>query len=211
MIGLIGPMFIFCRRCNMKKHNKIILLIFYLNIIFISCNTAKFKISEPENEINQVKIIAFGVGKSPSRMMAKTKSEHEARNNLVSQINGLTFTYKENNNTVNFNAFNKGQIEKVRPEKAVYLSGNRVLSVVSTLIEPSNINTDKAKFFETSFRTEDLDLTRVYKEAVQEVIKKHSISESEITGKLYLTDLDISNYEKKDEFLAKVKILIVLD
>ena len=65
---------------------------------------------------------------------------------------------------------------------------------------------------ETSFRAENLEksLAEKYKIAVEEVIEKKYPDTARLEGRLYLSDINISDYEGKDDFEVLIRILIII-
>ena len=72
---------------------------------------------------------------------------------------------------------------------------------------------DSSVFYETSFRTDNLQkaLIHEYRNAVQQMASTKYKNKKEITGKILLSDMSISDYKGKSDIKVKVKMFIVFN
>ncbi len=184
-------------------------------LVLISCSSDRtFKeIKLKENGVKEINIMGYGTGKSyASDEMAKTKAKSNALANLVDQVSGREFVYEKSNGSVNFTTSSKGILKDVQEVESYCLGDKKYLTILSSPIDMEDIDVEKALLLETSFRTENLEksLIEKYKIAVEEIIEKKYRNTARLEGRLYLSDINISDYEGKTDFEVTIKILIII-
>ncbi|MBT8373836.1 MAG: hypothetical protein KJN80_02885, partial [Deltaproteobacteria bacterium] len=67
--------------------------------------------------------------------------------------------------------------------------------------------------YETSFRSDNLQksLLREYRNAVQQMASAEYKKKNKITGKIMLSDMNISDYKGKSDIKVKVKLFIIFN
>ena len=183
--------------------------------VLISCSSDRtFKeIKLKENDVKAINIMGYGTGKSyASDEMAKTKARANATMNLVDQVSGREFVYEKSNGSVTFTTRSKGSLKDVQEVESYKLGDKRYLMVLSSPIYIEDIDVEKALLLETSFRAENLEksLAEKYKIAVEEIIEKKYPEIDRLEGRLYLSDINISDYEGKTDFEVLIRILIII-
>ncbi len=187
-------------------------------IVLISCSDKQtFKeIKIKERDLKETNIIGYGVGKSVLDTIAKEKAESNALMNLASQVSGMQFVYLKSNGSTVFKTTTSAKLSNVHEELSYCLEeGDRkkYLIALSALVEKQDIALDNAVLLKTNFRTEDLfkSLPEKYKSAVKEIAEKKYPEKAKIEGKLYLSDINISDYEGKNDFNVEIKILVIIN
>ena len=157
--------------------------------------------------------MGFGTGKSfASDEIAKDKARANASMNLVDQVSGREFVYEKSNGSVKFTTRSKGSLKDVQEVESYKLGDKKYLTVLSSPIDMEDIDVEKALLLETSFRTENLEksLAEKYKKAIEEIIEKKYPEIDRLEGRLYLSDINISDYEGKTDFEVTIRILIII-
>ncbi len=183
--------------------------------VLISCSSDRtFKeIKIKGNDIEKINIMGFGTGKSfASDEIAKDKARANASMNLVDQVSGREFVYEKSNGSVKFTTRSKGSLKDVQEVESYKLGDKKYLTVLSSPIDMEDIDVEKALLLETSFRTENLEksLAEKYKKAIEEIIEKKYPEIDRLEGRLYLSDINISDYEGKTDFEVTIRILIII-
>lgn len=193
-----------------------------IKIVFVLLVVSLLISCSKNNEFNEVKtekmtlskniIIGFGTGKSRSPQIAVAKAESNAKMNLITQVSGMEFLYSNSNGSIVFNTKVNGVLKDVKKENSYNLGDNINLSVLSSAAELSDVEINKALFFETSFRTENLEksLIEKHKDAIKQIIEEKHSNITSARGKIYLTDLNVSDFEEKKDYAVDIKILIVI-
>lgn len=184
-------------------------------LVLISCSSDRtFKeIKLKGNDVKAINIMGYGTGKSyASDEMAKTKARANATMNLVDQVSGREFVYVKSNSSVNFTTRSGGTITDVQEVESYCLGDKIYLMVLSSPIDVEDIDVEKALLLETSFRAENLEksLAEKYKIAIEEIIEKKYPEIDRLEGRLYLSDINISDYEGKNDFEVLIRILIII-
>ena len=190
----------------------IVVTVLLIASLFISCSNKKEFKEVDKMTLSKSRVIGFGIGKAHSPKMAEIKAETNAKMNLLTQVSGLEFSYAKSKGSVTFNTKSKGTLKGVQKVNSYNLGDNRYLSILSSAIKFSDIEIDKASLLETSFRTENLEksLTEKYKGAIENIIEEKHSNNATVKGKLYLTDITVSDFEEKTDFAVKIKILIII-
>jgi len=184
-------------------------------IVLISCSSDRtFKeIKLKGNDVKEIITMGYGTGKSyASDEMAKTKARANATMNLVDQVSGREFVYVKSSGSVKFTTKSGGTITDVQEVESYKLGDKKYLTVLSSPIDIEDIDVEKALLLETNFRAENLEksLAEKYKIAVEEIIEKRYPDIDRLEGRLYLSDINISDYEGKTDFEVTIRILIII-
>ncbi|NQV18531.1 MAG: hypothetical protein HQ534_08310 [Armatimonadetes bacterium] len=184
-------------------------------LVLISCSSDRtFKeIKLKGNDVKEINIMGYGTGKAySSDEIAKDKARANATVNLVDQVSGREFVYVKSNGSVKFTTSSKGLLKDVQEVESYKLGDKKYLTILSSPIDIEDIEVEKALLLETSFRTENLEksLAEKYKIAVEEIIEKKYHNTARLEGRLYLSGINISDYEGKDDFEVTIRILIII-
>ena len=184
-------------------------------IVLISCSDDRsFKeIKLKENDVKEINIMGYGTGKSyASDEMAKTKARANATMNLVDQVSGREFVYEKSNGSIKFTTRSKDSLKDVQEVESYKLGDKKYLTVLSSPIDIEDIDVEKALLLETSFRAENLEksLAEKYKIAIEDIIEKKYPGIDRLEGRLYLSEINISDYEGKNDFEVLIRILIII-
>ncbi len=156
--------------------------------------------------------MGYGIGESRgSDKMAQIKSKTNARVNLLNQISGINFIYQKNNGTINFSTQSNGILTDIKTVKSDKIGDKKYLTILSSQNNVKNINKEKAFSFMITFRTENLEksLLENYKKAIEKIINKKGNKTDKLEGTIYLTSIDVSDYNTKNDFKVEINILII--
>ncbi len=192
---------------------KIVITILII-ILLVSCSDDRtFKeIKIKENIMIKNTVMGFGTGRSFNPEMAKIKANSNATVNLINQVSGMEFVYTKSNGSVSFKTKSKGTLTNVQEEASYDLGDNKCLLILSSSRKAGDMEFEKTSLLETSYRTDNLEksLIEKYQIAIKEIIKKKYSDKTSIKGKLYLSEIKVSDYEGKDDFMVELKILIII-
>jgi hypothetical protein len=190
-----------------------LLLILLIVILLSGCSEGGIfkEIKLNSNELENLPVIGFGTGKAFSENMAKIRAKTNAMVNLVDQINGRDFVYEESTGSTNFKSTTKGKLSQTEVVQTYDLGDNSFLTILSTPMQRTDINPKNAFLLETNFRTDNLEkaLIEKYKTAVEEMKNRKFKKQSKFSGKIFLSDIALSDFQDKPDFAVSLKVLIV--
>jgi hypothetical protein len=178
-----------------------------LALLTFGCSKEQFKEINPQHKGHDT-LEAVGYGyvrilpsaSSNQITLARQKARMLASKNLVAQMSGIEFVYdRRKKRTVTFHRFQahtRGRIKGATTE--YYPSGKSGILVKKTLKTKKAIpKLPRTTILKTSFRTEDMakSLARTYREAVDYTISRKFSSIKTATGKIYLADMQLSDYK----------------
>ncbi len=168
------------------------------------------EIKMENNDLKNIQIMGWGTGKAISSEIAIQKAKLNATVNLMDQINGRKFVYKEAENSINFSTITKGKISRTEVINSYNLDDRTVLMILSASILNRDFDLVNAYLLETEFRTTDLEksIFEKYKMAVTELISTKFKEQRYLEGRLFLASLDVFDYENNTDFAVNMKILI---
>jgi len=192
-------------------------------LVFSGCT--KEKTEEIDVEVKgfkEIQVTGYGYARIPEnaspnvKILARQRASMRAAANLVAQISGVEFSFKKKKGEpAAFKMFETSSQEVIRGANTDYydLWNNMILArqTIVTKIPVSGV--DDAVFYETSFRTDNLQkaLIREYRNAVQKMASTKYKNKKEITGKILLSDMIISDYKGKGDIKVKAKIFVVFN
>jgi hypothetical protein len=156
---------------------------------------------------DSLQVIGFGAGRSASLQMAGEKAKMNAITNLADQVNGREFTYKRSEWDIQFTSSSKAMLTNTETVASYGLPNNTILTILTTPLPASEIDPENAFLMETEFRTDNLEssLKEKYQTAVHELISSRFKRKKELNGKLFLTDIEVSDFEVKITVLISIK------
>jgi hypothetical protein len=111
-----------------------------------------------------------------------------------------------------FQAHTRGKIKGATTE--YYFTGKSGILVKQTLKTKNAIpKLPQTTILKTSFRTENMakSLTGIYREAVAYTISRKFSSRKKATGKIYLTEMRISDYKGREDIKVSRKLLVAVN
>ena len=189
----------------MKKY--IIILLIALSVI--SCSKGRtFKII-PVDDPDSTRVVGFGTGESISPDIARIRAKSNANMNLLSQIKGLDFNYKSSDGSIRFKTTASGTLKDVNELETIQMSENKTLMILSAEMDSKPTVQGKTYQLNKKIITTDLEvsLQNHMKIAVQEIIP---VTKSQINGKIFLSEIDITKEEKTDNLIVDITFVINL-
>ncbi len=184
---------------------------------------AKEKSEKTDVEVKgfkEIQVVGYGCVKIPEnagangKILARRRASMMAAANLVAQISGIEFSFEkkkgESATLKIFETSSDGVIKGSNTE--YYYIGNNVILARQTIITKIPVSgIDNAVFFETSLTADNLQksMTREYRNAVKQIVSKKYPGKTEVTGKIYLSDMNIVD-KGKGNIEVKIKVLIAL-
>ena len=187
------------------------------------CTRDKFEETTAEEKISkELQVVGYGYVKIPEnsspngKILARRRAAGLAASSLVDQISGTEFVFKKvKGKSVTFKTLKTSSHGVLKNTNIEFydLGNNRILAKQTCLTKLLVSGSDTAVFYETSFRTDNLQkaLIHEYRNAVQQMVSTKYKNKKEITGKIYLSYMSISDYKEKDDIKVKVKMFIVFN
>ena len=198
---------------------------FVLTIILIisGCTRDKFEETTAKKKFSkELQVVGYGYAKIPDnsspngKILARQRAAGLAASSLVDQISGTKFVLKKaKGKTAIFKTLKTSSHGVLKNTNIEFydLGNNRILAKqigrTKVILSGSNHTT----FYETSFRSDNLQksLLREYRNAVQQMASAKYKKKNKITGKIILSDMNISDYKGKSDIKVKVKIFIIFN
>jgi hypothetical protein len=189
----------------MKKN----ILFLSLILLLISCSK-QGTLSRFENE--ETHIFGFGIGKSQSPGLAREKARLKAQMNLLDQIKGRSFEYAESDGIRFFTTVSKGSLSETEEVKHIDFNGNSVFMILKMPVTLER-KSERAFLYENSLITSEIERTleQQYNSAVRRLKALQYPRESRISGRLFLSNMDLEQLQTKGEYKLTFKVLILLD
>jgi len=195
-------------------------MIVMLALLTFGCSKNQFKEIDPKNKAHDtLEVVGFGyVRISPNASsnqitLARQKGRMLAAKNLAAQISGIEFVYdNRKKQTVTFHKFQahtRGRIQGATTE--YHFTGKTGILVKQTLKTKNAIQkSPQTTILIASFRTENMakSLSGIYREAVTYTISRKFSSRKKATGKIYLTDMRISDYKSRKDIKVSLELLV---
>ncbi len=197
-----------------------IILIFF---VIAGCPKDKLEETTAEKKITkELQVVGYGYAKIPDnsspngKILARRRAAGLAASSLVAQISGTEFVLKKvKGKSATFKTFKTSSDGVLKNTNIEFydLGNNRILAKQTCLTKVIISGSDNAVFLETSFRTDNLQkaLIREYRNAVQKMASTKYKNKKEITGKILLSDMSISDYKGKSDIKVKIKIFIIFN
>ena len=198
---------------------------FVLTIILIisSCTRDKFEETTAEKKFSkELQVVGYGYAKIPDKsspngkILARQRAAGLAAGSLVDQISGIDFILKKvKGKSVVFKMLKTSSRGVLKNTNIKYynLGNNRILAKQTCLTKIILSNSDYAAFYETSFRSDNLQKSLIgeYRNAVEEMASAKYKKKNKITGKILLSDMSISDYKGKSDIKVKAKIFVLFN
>ena len=197
--------------------------IILISFVIAGCTRDKFEETTAEEKISkELQVVGYGYVKIPEnsspngKILARRRAAGLAASSLVDQISGTEFVFKKvKGKSVTFKTLKTSSHGVLKNTNIEFydLGNNRILAKQTCLTKLLVSGSDTAVFYETSFRTDNLQkaLIHEYRNAVQQMVSTKYKNKKEITGKIYLSYMSISDYKEKDDIKVKVKMFIVFN
>lgn len=206
-----------------KINTAFVFAIILISFVITGCTRDKLEETTAEEKISkELQVVGYGYAKIPEnsspngKILARRRAAGLASGNLLDQISGTKFVLKNSKGKPaifkTFKTSSHGVLKNTNIE-FYDLGNNRILAKQTCLTKVMISGSDNAVFYETSFRTDNLQkaLLREYRNAVQKMASTKYKNKREITGKILLSDMIISDYKGKDYIKVKAKIFIVFN
>jgi len=204
-----------------KINTAFIFTIILISLTITGCLSDKLEESTAGEKISkELQVVGYGYVKIPEnsspngKILARRRAAGLASNSLLDQISGIGFVYKKvKGKSAIFKTLktsSRGVLKNTNTE-FYDLTNNRILAKQTCLAKIIISRSADAVFYKTSFRTDNLQkaLIREYRDAVQQIASAKYKNQNEITGKIMLSDISISDYKGKSDIEVKVKIFII--
>jgi len=191
--------------------------------VIAGCTRDKFEETTTEEKISkELQVVGYGYAKIPEnsspngKILARRRAAGLAASSLIDQISGTKFIFKKvKGKTAIFKTLKTSSHGVLKNTNIEFydLGNNRILAKQTCLTKVIISGSDNTVFYETSFRTDNLQkaLIREYSNAVHQMASTKYKNKKEITGKILLSDMSISDYKGKSNIKVKVKIFIVFN
>jgi len=206
-----------------KINTAFVFSIILISFVIAGCTTDKFEETTAEEKISkEIQVVGYGYAKVPEnsspngKILARRRAAGLAASSLVDQISGTKFVLKKvKSKSAIFKTLKTSSHGVLKNTNIEFydLGNNRILAKQTCLTKIIISVSDNTVFYETSFRTDNLQkaLMREYRNALQQMASTKYKNEKEITGKILLSDMSISDYKGKSDIKVKVKIFIVFN
>ena len=206
-----------------KINTAFVFAIILISLVIAGCTRDKIEETTAEKKISkEIQVVGYGYAKIPEnsspngKILARQRTVGLASSSLVDQISGTKFILKNSKGKPatfkTFKTSSQGVLKNTNIE-FYDLGNNRILAKQTCLTKVIISGSDNAVFYETSFRTDNLQkaLIREYRNAVQQMASTKYKNKKEITGKILLSDMSVSDYKGKGNIKVKMKIFIMFD
>ena len=206
-----------------KINTAFVFAIILISFVIAGCTRDKFEETTAEKKISkELQVVGYGYTKIPEnygpngKILARRRAAGLAASSLLDQISGTDFVLKKvKGKSAIFKTLKTSSHGVLKNTNIEFydLGNNRILAKQTCLTKVIISGSDNTVFFETSFRTDNLQksLMREYRNALQQMASNKYKNKKEITGKILLSDMSISDYKGKSDIKVKVKIFIVFN
>ena len=206
-----------------KINTTFVLAIIIISFVVAGCTKDKFEETNVERKIFQeLQIVGYGYAKIPEnsspngKILARQRAAGLAASSLVDQISGIDFVLKKvKGNSAAFKIIKTSSRGVLKNTQIKYynLGNNRILAKQVGRTKAVVSGAKDTTFYETSFRSDNLQksLLRECRNAVQQMASAKYKKKNKITGKIMLSDMNISDYKGKSDIKVKVKIFIIFN
>ncbi|NNK85377.1 MAG: hypothetical protein HKO91_07495, partial [Desulfobacterales bacterium] len=206
-----------------KINTTIVLTILLISFAVAGCTRDNFEKTNVEKKISQeLQVVGYGYAKIPGnsspsgKILARQRAAGLAASSLVDQISGIDFVLKKvkgKPTALKILKTSSRGVLKNSQIKYYNLGNNRILAKQVGRTKVIVSGAKNTTFYETSFRSDNLQksLLREYRNAVQQMASAEYKKKNKITGKIMLSDMNISDYKGKNDIKVKVKIFIIFN
>ena len=206
-----------------KINTAFVFAIILISFVIPGCTRDKFEETTAEEKISkELQVIGYGYAKIPEnsspngKILARQRAAGLAASSLIDQISGTDFVLKKvKGKSATFKTLKTSSHGVLKNTNIEFynLGNNRILAKQTCLTKIIMSGSDSSVFYETSFRTDNLQkaLIHEYRNAVQQMASTKYKNKKEITGKILLSDMRISDYKGKSDIKVKIKIFIIFN
>jgi hypothetical protein len=206
-----------------KINTAFVFAVILISFVMAGCTRDKFEETTAKEKISkEIQVVGYGYAKIPEnssangKILARRRAAGIAASSLVDQISGTEFVFKKvKGKSAIFKTMKTTSHGVIKNSNIKFydLGNNRILAKQTCLTKVIISTSDHAVFYETSFRTDNLQksLIREYQNAVQQTASTEHKNIKEMIGKILLSDMSISDYKGKSDIKVKVKIFIVFN
>ena len=206
-----------------KINTAFIFAIILISFVIAGCTRDKFEETTAEKKISkELQVVGYGYTKIPEnsgpngKILARRRAAGLAASSLLDQISGTDFVLKKvKGKSAIFKTLKTSSHGVLKNTNIEFydLGNNRILAKQTCLTKIIIPGSDNTVFYEASFRTDNLQkaLMREYRNALQQMASNKYKNKKEITGKILLSDMSISDYKGKSDIKVKVKIFIIFN
>jgi len=206
-----------------KINTAFVFAIILISFVIAGCTRDKFEETTAEKKIyKELQVVGYGYAKIPEnsspngKILARRRAAGLASSSLVDQISGTKFVLqKVKGKSAIFKTLKTSSHGVLKNTNIEFydLGNNRILAKQTCLTKVIISGSDNAVFYETSFRTDNLQkaLMREYRKALQQMASTKYKNKKEITGKILLSDMRISDYKGKSDIKVKINIFIIFN
>jgi len=206
-----------------KINTAFVFAIILISLVTAGCPRDKLEETSAEEKISkELQVVGYGYAKIPEnsspngKILARRRAAGLASSSLVDQISGTKFVLKKaKGKTAIFKTLKTSSHGVLKNTNIEFydLGNNRILAKQTCLTKAIISRSANAVFYETSFRADNLQkaLIREYRNAVQQMASSKDKKKNEITGKIMLSDMSISDYKGKSDIKVKIKIFIIFN
>ncbi len=189
-------------------------------LLTLGCSKEQFKEINPKSRGNETpEVVGYGhvrisPGASSNQItLARQKARMLATQNLAAQIAGVEYIYDiQKKQAVTFHKFQARTRARIKGATTeYYFIGKSAILVKQTLKTKDAIpELSRTTILKTTFRTENVakSLTGIYREAVAYTISRKFSSKKKATGKIYLTEMRISDYKSREDIKVSLELLV---
>ncbi|MBT8356179.1 MAG: hypothetical protein HKO79_09670 [Desulfobacterales bacterium] len=206
-----------------KINTTFVLTVLLISFAVAGCTKDKFEKTNVAKKISkELQVVGYGYAKIPGnsspsgKILARQRAAGLAASSLVDQISGIDFVLRKvKGKPAAFKTLKTSSRGVLKNTQIKYynLGNNRILAKQVSRIKISISGTKNTTFYETSFRSDNLQksLLREYRNAVQQMASAEYKKKNKITGKIMLSDMNISDYKGKSDIKVKVKLFIIFN
>ncbi len=206
----------------MKKNIQILLTVIMISMVAIAgCQRKQIKDTADDKGPDTIKITGYGFARirppamAKQKLTARQKARRLASACLAAHMSGAQFRYSKTKKpraiVKTYETNYQGTI-KMPDTEYYYLTGNRVLVKQTTSIKMPRSNRKEGLIYKTSFRTADFQKSfpAIYRSAIETVISRKYPAWKKVTGKIYLSHLEILDYKGKEDMKVNAELFIVV-
>lgn len=206
-----------------KINTAFVCAIILILLIPAGCTRDKFEETTAEKKISkEIRVVGYGYAKiaenaGPNgKILARQRAAGLAASRLVDQISGAGFVLKKvKGQSAAFKTLKTSSHGVLKNTTTDFydLGNHRILAKQTCVTKVIISSPDHAVLYETSFRTDNLNKALIgeYRNAVMQAASTKHRNKEEMSGKIFLSDMGISDYKGKSDIKVKVKIFVVFN
>ena len=190
-------------------------------LIAAGCQKKQIKDTALDKGPDTIKITGYGFARVrppamvKQKLTARQKAQRLAGACLAAHKSGARFKYskiKKPHAIVKTYETNYQGTIKMPDTEYYYLTGDRILVKQTVLMEMPRSSRKKGLIYKTSFRTADFQKSfpAIYRSAIEKVISSKYPARKKVSGKIYLSNLEILDYKDKEDMKVNAELFIVV-